>query len=374
MQITHPKFDEEEIEKVRECLASGWVTQGPMVQAFEGLIGRRHASKYALATTSCTAALHLSILALGLEQGDEVIVPAFTWVTSAHCVEYVGAKVVFADVDLSTFNLDPAAVEAAITPKTKAIVVVHLFGKAAPMHELKDIANRHGLKIIEDAACAIGTRHDGQPVGAIGDLGCFSFHPRKVITTGEGGMVTTNNPELAERVKWFRNHGATGPTFGADPSKPYTMSTFEVLGYNLRLSDIQAAVGVAQVDKLDGLLAERRRLALRYSELLTGIAKFIVPTDDAGHTYQSYVIRLHDYDRECRNSIMEHLAVKDIQTRPGTHAVHRLGYYSKKYGLEAAKFPNACCAEDTTITLPIFPGMSDEQQRFVADSLQAAAK
>ena len=372
MQIALPKFDEEEINNLRECLASGWVTQGPMVQEFEGMIGGRHASTYALATTSCTAALHLSTLALDLKAGDEVIVPAFTWVTSAHCVEYVGAKVVFADVDLSTFNLNPEAVEAAITPRTKAIVVVHLFGKAAPMRELKDIANRHGLKIIEDAACAIGTHYEGQPIGSIGDLGCFSFHPRKVITTGEGGMVTTNNPELAERVKWFRNHGATSPAFGSDPSKPYTMSTFEVLGYNLRLSDIQAAVGVAQVGKLDSLLAERRRLALRYSELLSGIEEFIVPTDDAGHTYQSYVIRLRDYDRECRNLIMEYLAEKDIQTRPGTHAVHRLGYYAKRYALDPANFPNACRAEDTSITLPIFPDMSEDQQAFVLEHLRLA--
>lgn len=371
MQIAHPKFDEEEIKKVRECLASGWVTQGPMVQKFETLIGERHAAKFSLATTSCTAALHLSALALELGPGDEVIVPAFTWVTSAHCAEYVGAKVVFADVDLNTFNLDPAAVEAAITPHTKAIVVVHLFGKAAPMRELRAIADRHNLKIIEDAACAIGTRYEGQPVGAIGDLGCFSFHPRKVITTGEGGLVTTNHPELAERVKWFRNHGATGPAFGADPTKPYTMSTFEVLGYNLRMSDIQAAVGVAQVDKLADLLAERRRLALHYSELLAGSRDFILPTDDPGHTYQSYVLMLRDNDRNRRNSIMERLASKDIQTRPGTHAAHRLGYYAKKYAIDPAAFPKACRAEDTTITLPIFPGMTEEQQNFVVEILCA---
>lgn len=369
MQIMHPKFDEQEIEKVRECLASGWVTQGPMVQRFESLIGARQASRYSLATTSCTAGLHLAALALDLKPGDEVIVPAFTWITSAHCAEYVGAKAVFADIDLNTFNLDPSAVEAAITPRTKAIVAVHLFGKAAPMRELKEIADRYDLKIIEDAACAIGTRYEGHPIGAIGDLGCFSFHPRKVITTGEGGLVTTNDAGLAERVKWFRNHGATGPAFGADPAKPYTMSTFEVLGYNLRMSDIQAAVGVAQVDKLEALLAERRRIALRYSELLQGSKVFELPADDPGHTYQSYVLRMKDYDRERRNTIMELLASKDIQTRPGTHAVHRLGYYAKKYSLNANDFPNSSRAEDTTITLPIFPGMTDEQQCYVVEML-----
>jgi dTDP-4-amino-4,6-dideoxygalactose transaminase len=372
MNITEPYFDGEEIRLVQEALDSKWVTQGPKTAEFERLFAVRHQLQHALATTSCTAALHLSTLALQLQAGDEVIVPAFTWVTSAHSAEYVGAKAVFADVDLSTFNLDPAALEAAITPRTRAIVVVHLFGKAAPMDEIMAIARRHSLAVIEDAACAVGTTYKGRPVGAIGDIGCFSFHPRKVITTGEGGMVTTNRKDLADRVKSLRNHGATGPAFGADPSKPYTMSTFDMLGFNLRMSDIQAAVGVAQLAKLDRLLAERRRLALRYSELLAGIEEIILPADDPGHTYQSYVIRLAANDREKRNAVMERLAELKIQTRPGTHAVHRLGYYVNKYGLKPEQFPNACRAEDTTITLPIFPGMTDDQLKFVVESVRAS--
>jgi len=371
MNIAEPYFDEDEIRLVEEALNSKWVTQGPKTAEFERLFASRHQLQHALATTSCTAALHLSTLALQLQPGDEVVVPAFTWVTSAHSAEYVGAKAVFADVDLSTFNLDPAAIEAAITPRTRAIVVVHLFGKAAPMDEIMAIARRHNLAVIEDAACAVGTTYKGRPIGAIGDLGCFSFHPRKVITTGEGGMVTTNRKDLADRVKCLRNHGATGPAFGADPSKPYTMSTFDMLGFNLRMSDIQAAVGVAQMAKLDRLLAERRRLALRYSELLAGVEAVILPADDPGHTYQSYVTRLAANDRDKRNAIMERLAELKIQTRPGTHAVHRLGYYANKYGLRPEQFPNACRAEDTTITLPIFPGMSDDQQKFVVDNIRA---
>jgi dTDP-4-amino-4,6-dideoxygalactose transaminase len=184
-------------------------------------------------------------------------------------------------------------------------------------------------------------------------------------------MVTTNRKDLAERVKCLRNHGATGPALGADPSKPYTMSTFDLLGFNLRLSDIQAAVGVAQMAKLDRLLAERRRLALRYSELLAGIDEIVLPVDDPGHTYQSYVTRLRTDDRDKRNSLMEHLAEQKIQTRPGTHAVHRLGYYANKYGLRPELFPNACRAEDSTITLPIFPGMTDDQQRLVAEAIRS---
>ena len=192
MNITEPLFDEDEIQLLRRCLDSKWVTQGPLTTEFENLFAARHQLQHALATTSCTAALHLSTLALQLKPGDEVVVPAFTWVTSAHSAEYVGAKAVFSDVDLATFNLDPAALEAAITPRTRAIVVVHLFGKAAPMDGIMALARRHNLAVIEDAACAVGTTYKGQPIGAIGDLGCFSFHPSKVITTGEGGMVTTN--------------------------------------------------------------------------------------------------------------------------------------------------------------------------------------
>lgn len=370
MNITEPFFDDDEIRLVQDALDSKWVTQGPRTAEFERLFARRHKVQNALATTSCTAALHLSTLALQLKPGDEVVVPAFTWVTSAHSAEYVGAKAVFADIDLGTFNLDPVALEAAITPRTRAIVAVHLFGKAAPMGEIMALARRHNLAVIEDAACAVGTTYKGQSIGAIGDLGCFSFHPRKVITTGEGGMVTTNRKDLADRVKCLRNHGATGPALGADPTKPYTMGTFEMMGFNLRMSDIQAAVGVAQMAKLNRLLAERRRLGLRYSELLAGIDEIVLPLDDPGHTYQSYVTRLRANDRAKRNLIMEYLAELNIQTRPGTHAVHRLGYYANKYGLEPHQFPNACRAEDTTITLPIFPGMTDDQQQFVAEAIR----
>jgi dTDP-4-amino-4,6-dideoxygalactose transaminase len=185
-------------------------------------------------------------------------------------------------------------------------------------------------------------------------------------------MVTTNRSDLADNVKCLRNHGATGVAFGTDPMKPYTMSTFNMLGFNLRLSDIQAAVGVAQMGKLESLLAERRRLALRYTTLLAPVAELQTPTDDPGHTYQSYVTRLRNGDRAKRNNIMERLAERKIQTRPGTHAVHRLGYYVQKYSLRPEQFPKACQAEDSTITLPIFPGMTETDQQQVVDTLCSA--
>lgn len=375
MNITEPSFDEAEIALLRQCLDSKWVTQGPMTERFEQLVAARHQVRHVLACTSCTAALHLATLALQLGPGDEVIVPAFTWVTSAHSAEYVGARPVFVDIDLATFNIDPDALKAAITPRTKAILTVHLFGLAAPMDEISAIAKARGIAVIEDAACAMGTTYKGVPVGGLGDIGCFSFHPRKVVTTGEGGAVSTNRDDLAARVRSQRNHGATGlPDASLEPHGPWTMATFENLGFNLRLSDIQAAVGVAQMAKLERLLVERRRLGRRYSELLAGINSIARPLggDVGGHTYQSYVIRILEGGRKRRNNVMSALASKKIQTRPGTHAVHRLGYYTTKYDLQAEEFPNAALAEDTTITLPIFPGMSEDDQVLVTETVREA--
>lgn len=372
MNITEPSFDESEIALLRECLNSKWVTQGPLTERFEKLIAERHQVKHALACTSCTAALHLATLALNLGPGDEVIVPAFTWVTSAHSAEYVGAKPVFVDIDLSTFNLDPEALRAAITPRTKAIVAVHLFGLSAPMDEINAIAKSHGIAVIEDAACAIGTTYKGKMVGGLGDIGCFSFHPRKVVTTGEGGAVTTNRDDIAAMVRSQRNHGASGVhSPDVEAPGPWTMARFENLGFNLRLSDIQAAVGVAQMAKVDRLLEERRRLGRRYSELLSGMNSIVRPLggDVDGHTYQSYVIRVVEGGRERRNDIMAALAKEGIQTRPGTHAVPRLGYYKNKYGVRGEQFPNAMRAEDTSITLPVFPGMSEDDQGRVVSVL-----
>jgi perosamine synthetase len=378
LRLTAPAFDEAEVALLRDCLDSGWVTQGPLTERFERLMAERHQARFAFATTSCTAALHLAMMALDIGPGDEVIVPAFTWVTTAHASEYVSARPVFVDVARDTYNIDPARIEAAITPRTRAIVAVHLFGLAAPMAEILDVAQRHGLAVIEDAACAIGTTYQGRAVGTLGDIGCFSFHPRKIVTTGEGGMAATDREDLADRLRSLRNHGATGlPPASLEPHGPWTMATFDRLGFNLRFSDIQAAVGVAQMGKLDRLLRERRARAERYSTLLAEIQQLALPGrtgDVAGHTYQSYVVRIVDGDRKRRNDVMRHLTAQEIETRPGTHAVHRLGFYAKKYGYRPADFPNAAMCEDTTITLPIFPGMTDGDQDKVVDAIVDALR
>jgi dTDP-4-amino-4,6-dideoxygalactose transaminase len=349
-----------------------------MTSRFERVVAERHRAKHALATTSCTAALHLAALALELGPGDEVIVPAFTWVTSAHCAEYVGAKSVFVDIDADSFNIDIEKLAASITPRTRAIVAVHLFGLAADMDAILTLAQRHGLSVIEDAACAIGTSYKGHPVGVLGDIGCFSFHPRKIITTGEGGMVTTNRDELAKAIAALRNHGSTGlPDPGDEAHGPWTMATFDRLGFNLRLSDIQAAVGLAQMAKLERLLTERRGRAERYSGLLAAITDIAIPTrtNCDGHSFQSYVVRVVEGGRARRNRIMDYLGRNEIATRPGTHAVHRLGYYRNRYGYRADSFPVASRCEDTTITLPLFPGMSDsDQDRVIETFLEALSR
>ena len=374
MPLTRPLFDAEERRLVDACLQSGWVTQGRLTHQFETLVAARHQVAFAYACNSCTSALHLAALALCLGPGDEVVVPAFTWVTSAHSAEYVGAKPVFCEIELETFNIDPAAFAAAITPRTKAVVVVHLFGLSARMDEIKTIAARHGVAIIEDAACAIATTYNGVPVGGLGDLGCFSFHPRKVITTGEGGMVTTNRADLAAKVASMRNHGTSAPPGPEAPPAPYTMGQFETIGFNFRLSDIQGAVGVAQMQKLDGLVAERVGRAHRYDALLAATPDIATPhvPEKCAHTYQSYVIRVLEGGRARRNGVMDALAADGIQSRPGTHAVHRLGYYRAKYGLTPEAFPLSALAEDISITLPIFPGMTDADQDRVVATVSAA--
>jgi len=367
--LMRPYFDERERALLEEVLESGWVTQGPFVAKFEGLFKEHHAVRHALATTSGTAALHLACLALGIGPGDEVVVPAFTWVTSAHCVEYTGARVVFADIVPETFTIDPLSLQAALTTRTKAVIAVHLFGLPAALDEIMAIAHRHGLAVIEDAACAVGTRYKEVPVGGTGRLGCFSFHPRKIITTGEGGMVTMQDDETARMVAMLRNQGAA-PRKG--PSKPYELGSFDTLGYNLRMSDIQAAVGVAQMEKLDGMLRERIARARFYDGMLSRFQDCGIPVvpECSRHTYQSYVIRLRDGGKARRDRIMDHMAARGIQTRPGTHAVHRLSYYARKYAISPGDYPASCEGEDLTMALPLYVGMTEREQQQVVEALK----
>lgn len=368
--LARPFFDGKEMELVASCLESGHVAQGAFVARFEsGIAELLGGGCKVFAVSSGTAALHLAVKALGIGPGDEVIVPAFTWVATAHAVEYAGACAVFADVDPATFNVTAQSIERVLTPRTRAVIPVHLFGLPAPMREITTLAQQKGLRVVEDAACAIGAAEDGAKVGTIGDIGCFSFHPRKPMTTGEGGGVLTKDDSLARRLAALRNHGAVVQ------SNILIGTSFELLALNFRMSDIQAAVGCAQLEKLTFMQAARERLALYYRELLQH-GELILPDVPAGmnHVWQAYVVRLPGGGRKRRDAVMARLAEAGVETRAGTQAVHRLKYYAQKYGLKSEDCPGAALCEDTSIALPLYCSMREEEQCRVVQELLAALK
>ena len=355
IQISLPSTGIEEWEALKDPIMSGWLTSGPKVNEFETEFAKRHKVKHAIAVTSATTALHLALVALNVGPGDEVIVPAFTWVSTANAVLYQGANVVFCDIDPNTFNIDPIEISKKITSKTKAIMVVHLFGLCANMDEIKAVTN--DIPIIEDGACAAGAAFKGIPAGGLGDLGCFSFHPRKSITTGEGGMVTTNDDTLAEKLKVLRNHGASiSEEQRHNGPKPYILPEFNVLGYNYRMTDLQGALGIVQLKKLDLFINEREKWAQYYQEELSKISWLKVPkiSSDFKHGWQSFVLLIDEINAPLsRNKIMEILQEKGISTRPGTHAVHMLKFYSDLYNIKPKDFPGAQKANDFSISIPI---------------------
>lgn len=376
IQISLPSTGEEEWQATREPLMSGWLTQGPKVAAFEKAFAERHKVSHALATTSCTTGLHLILAGLNIGPGDEVIVPAFTWVATANVVLYCGATPVFADVDPITNNIDTRDVARRITPKTKALIVVHLFGLCADMDALRVVLPA-GLPIIEDAACGAGASYKGIPVGGLGDAAAFSFHPRKSITTGEGGMVTTQNAELAATMDKLRNHGAEiseeqrhkGP-------RPYLLPEFNLLGFNYRMTDLQGAVGLVQLGKLDSFIAERQQWAEYYRERLADVAWLRMPVipENGNHAWQAFVVYV-DPDKAPmpRNDIMERLQAQGIATRPGTHAVHTLGYYSERFNIKPEDYPGALDCNDNSMAIPLHNRMSAEDYEYVIDALRSIA-
>lgn len=373
IQISLPVTGEEEWQAVREPLMSGWLTSGPKVRQFEEMFAQRHNVKHAIAVTSATTALHLALVALDIKEGDEVIVPAFTWVSTANVVLYCRATPVFVDVDPTTFNLDVNDLKKRITSRTKAIIPVHLFGLCADMDAIRAIAPN--IPLIEDGACAAGSAYKGRPAGSLGEIGCFSFHPRKSITTGEGGMMTTNDDALADKMQMLRNHGASiseeqrhkGP-------KPYILPDFNLLGYNYRMTDLQGAVGVVQLAKLDQFIDERDQWAAYYTQELASIKWLQTPqySSDFKHGWQSYVTLVDPKTAPMsRNDIMEYLQQQGISTRPGTHAVHMLKFYKDTYGIEAKDFPGAQMANDYSMSIPLHNRMAAEDFQYVVDILKS---
>ncbi len=381
--IARTSLTDDEITSVLEPLRSGWLVQGPQVRAFEDAWSAFVGAKHSVAVTSCTTALHLSLAALGFGPGDEAIVPAFTWISTANVVEHLGGKVVFCDIDLETFNINVEQAARLVTPRTKAILPVHLFGLAANMGPLLALAKEHGLWVVEDAACGFGSTVGTQHVGTFGDAGCFSFHPRKAITTGEGGMITTQSDQLAEKLRRLRDHGAAMSDLQRHHGpRPYLLADHPDAGYNQRMTDVQAALGLAQMKRANSILDERRSQAARYDAAFTGLPWLRTPAKPLGmtHGYQSYPclfqpesVTIANVPRinAARNEWMDALLKAGISTRPATHAVHMLAFYRDKYALSREDFPNAWAANDCSISLPLFHGMTEAEQAYVIETVCA---
>ena len=380
--ITKPFFGAEEEAAILAPLRSGWVVQGPFVRQFEEKFSAFTESRFSIATSSCTTALHIAVAALGLKPGDEVIVPAFTWISTANVVEYMGAKPVFCDIDLSTFNIDVGQIEGLITPRTVGIIPVHLFGLCAEMQLIQEVAQKHNLWVVEDAACAFGAQYHGKYAGTFGEMGCFSFHPRKSITTGEGGMITTQREDFDQLARVLRDHGASRSDLSRHTGKAgFLLSEYNHLGYNYRMTDIQGALGCAQMDRAAWILETRSQRARHYNQLLAEVEWLETPIVPDGfvHGYQAYVClfrpedpTLDNADRlyQRRNELMTHLETKGIATRQGTHAPVLQGYYTEKYALRLEQFPNAYLADRLGLTLPLYVQMTEIEQALVCQSLQ----
>ena len=366
--LTRPYFDSEEIEEIREVLNSGWVSQGPKTKEFEDAIAKYVGAKYAIAVTNCTAALHLSLLGIGVEKGDEVLVADFTHPATGHSVLYCGAKPVFIDVDLRTYNTDPNLIEEKINDKTKAIIPVHTFGQPAEMDAIIEVAEDFDLKVIEDAACALGAKYKNKYAGTIGDIGCFSFHARKGITTGEGGMVVTNNKNLANKIRRLSVFGMIS-AWNREKSREFIIPEFTEVGYNYKMSDITAAVGVAQLRKLDKIIERKQELAKYWDEKIQEIELIEPPyvSENVKHIYQSYVALVDK--RINRNKLIEALMRKGVQTQIGTYASHIQPVYNSNQ-----RCPNSLEIFNRSLSLPMYYELKEEDIDVATSVLEKVMK
>jgi dTDP-4-amino-4,6-dideoxygalactose transaminase len=368
--ITRPHIGEEEAAAVAEVVRTGWLTQGKRTQDFEQALADYVGARHAVVVSNCTTALHLALVVAGVGPGDEVICPSFTYIATANAVVHAGATPVFVDIDPKTYNVTPDLLDVAITPRTKALMPVDQIGLAADMPAIMALARRRGLVVVEDAAPSLGATVDGRKIGTFADLTCFSFHPRKSITTGEGGLITTEDDAAAERLRTIRSHAASTSAFSRHASGTTDIEEYRELGWNYRMTDVQAAIGLVQLGRLEGILAERRRLADRYSRILGADARIQVPYVPAGrsHTYQSYCVWLHG--GASRASVMADLAERGIATRRGVMASHLEPYYRERYPDLSLPVTERASAE--TLLLPLYVGMTEAEQDEVIAALLAA--
>lgn len=367
--IVVPEINFSEVKKeLEKVIVSGVLTKGPNVTRFEQLVANYVGTRFAFAATSCTAALHLSLAALGIKRGDEVLVSDFTFPATANVIVQLGATPVFVDICLGTFNIDVADLAAKITKKTKAIIPVDAFGCPADMVSIAKIAKDHQLAVIEDAACALGAEFKGKRAGSLGLTGCFSFHPRKTITTGEGGMLTTNDPALAGKIKILREHGGKF-------MKKKRYFNFVDAGFNYRMTEMQAVMGISQMRKLEVIIRQKIKMAAAYSERLGGVdpsqVKLPAAPAAARHTFQSYVIMLGK--KFSRDKIIQKMARCGVETTLGTYALHAQPFFVKNFGYHRGQIKNSYEAFKRTLTLPLFSRLTQVQIDHVVGALKSSA-
>ena len=375
--VARPLLDEREAEAARRVILSGWVSQGPEVAAFEREFAEVVGARHACAVSSCTAALHLALAACGVSSGDEVVTVSHSFIATSNAIRYCGATPVFVDIQRATYNIDPSLVEAAIGPRTKAILAVHQLGMPCDLEAIVEIAKRRSIPVVEDAACAIGSEirwndrweRIGYPRGLVA---CFSFHPRKLLSTGDGGMLTTADPDLDRKFRLLRQHGMSVSDTVRHSSSTVMQEEYPVLGYNYRMTDIQAAIGREQLTRLPGIVSRRRALAERYRERLANVAGVSIPTEPewARTNWQSYAVRV---DAGHRRQIMQRMLDAGISTRRGVMNAHREAAYPAGTWRAAGSLQESEAAQDAAIVLPLFHQLTEADQDRVVDELARAA-
>jgi len=360
IKLSHPKFSKEAIHDLKKVLDSGQLVQGEWVTKLESELESYLGVKNAIVVSSCTAALHLAVLSLGISNGDQVIVPSFTWPSPANMVEISGADSVMVDINSDDFCINVDKIEESITKKTKAIIVVHEFGQSADIEKIMTLAQTNNLKVIEDSACAVGTEFKGKKVGTFGDIGCFSFHPRKIVTTGEGGALVTNDDELAKKLRSYRNHGIV---------QEYGKMDFHYPGLNYRLTEFQAVLGVHQMRDLDDNISNRIMLANKYYDYLEDLPWLKLPDKIKGrkHVYQTFHAMLSR--GKSREKLINYLKIKNIEANLGAQALPRLKYYKEKYSPK--NHPVAIQSYECGLALPMGSHLDLNNIKYICDTIKS---